>query len=130
MRKEQPGSAWSEAERAAHEQDCLELVRKGSVECVDVGAKAKKAKKDATLDGMASVHFGMELADQVHLITGRRLASYQIDGPHVLDKRWRGIRVLRRATFRNAHCCARSRSTCYGQTLAMVEKTVQVILSG
>ena len=38
LQQEKPGSIWIGAEQAAHEQNCLELVRQRSADCAGVGA--------------------------------------------------------------------------------------------
>ena len=38
LQQEKPGSIWISAERAAHEQNCLEFVRQRSADCAGVGA--------------------------------------------------------------------------------------------
>ena len=85
MRNGKPGSAWDESQRARHEADCVSLLKRKSTEDEEVGKKAKKAKLEGKIDGLASLVCARGIADTVQILRKETIEQFRTVGPLPLD---------------------------------------------
>ena len=88
MRNGKPGSAWDESQRARHEADCVSLLKRKSTEDEEVGKKlekAKKAKLEGKIDGLASLDCAGGIADTVQILRKETIEQFRTVGPLPLD---------------------------------------------
>ena len=92
LRLGQPGTKWSDADRADHQRDCIDLVKRKSAAAEEIAPKAKRAKAQTSCEGLASYDFAAALADTVQTVTTKPIDEFcHTDGPLPLDKIPRAI---------------------------------------
>ena len=77
LRPDRVGTQWSGAERAKHEANTIELLKKKADDAEVKGAKAKKAKVTDNTESRASYEFALAV-DDVVLAIGSRVLGVQL----------------------------------------------------
>ena len=86
LRRGKPGEQWSEADRAQHQVDCIQLLKRRKCKEDDTGSKSKELKAAETTEGLASFDWACMLFSVVQLLTKSSFKQFVSAGELPLDE--------------------------------------------